>query len=102
MKSAIHKMLLSVGITPDLSGFNLIVEAIQIKVEEPEIGTTKIYKKLATVDSYANVERKIRHAVSKADRKAVESLFDTEIPTGKEKFKNEQFIALCALKIKEG
>ena len=99
MRDKIIKILLSVGVTPDLSGFEKIVSAIEIKMQE-NLGMTKIYNQLATDTSYANVERQIRHAISKADRKSVENLFGTEIPTDKEYFTNEQFIALCALKIK--
>lgn len=103
MRNAIQKMLLGMGVTPDLSGFNLLVEAIQIKATENNVKTTSVYKRLATEsDSYANIERKIRHAISRVDKATVEKLFDASIPTKKERFTNEQFIALCALKIKEG
>lgn len=72
-KYTIKKLLLDVGISPDLSGFHYLVEAINAQEEvrlngKEKCSLTALYMEIA--EKFNNtapaVERSIRHAVEKA------------------------------------
>lgn len=74
MKNKIQKVLLELGITPDLKGFNYICRMIEI-VKADELNKKSvigIYQEIA--EEYKTtascVERAIRHAISKADKES--------------------------------
>lgn len=74
MKNKIQKILLKLGITPDLKGFNYICRMIEI-VKADELrkkSVIGIYEEIA--EEYKTtascVERVIRHAISKADKES--------------------------------
>ena len=74
MKNKIQKILLKLGITPDLKGFYYICRMIEIvKADElNEKSVIGIYEEIA--EEYKTtascVERVIRHAISKADKES--------------------------------
>lgn len=74
MKNKIQKILLKLGITPDLKGFNYICRMIEI-VKADELNKKSVigvYQEIA--EEYKTtascVERAIRHAISKADKES--------------------------------
>ena len=64
------ELLLSMGITPNLRGFDYIQAAVEILVKCPAEKYQNIYEYIALRDGVAKaaVERGIRHAIGKADR----------------------------------
>lgn len=74
MKNKIQKILLKLGITPDLKGFNYICRMIEI-VKADELNKKSvvgIYEEIAEeYETTAScVERSIRHAISKVDKES--------------------------------
>ena len=74
MKNKIQKILLELGITPDLKGFNYISRMIEI-VKTDELNKKSvigIYEEIAGEykTTASCVERAIRHAISKADKES--------------------------------
>ena len=74
MKNKIQKVLLELGITPNLKGFNYIRRMVEI-VKSDELNEKSvfgIYQEIA--EEYKTtalcVERSIRHAISKADKES--------------------------------
>ena len=70
MDKKIKSILLELGITPNLKGFNCIVEAVGYIMKNNDAKTTDVYEHVANTLGCraANVERTIRHCVTKADR----------------------------------
>lgn len=88
------------GISPTLSGYNFIKEAIILSSGEYKI--QEIYKKIALNNSttYQNVERCIRYAIERGWLKAcydvAEEIFSYFVDPEKGKPSNEQFIRAVA------
>lgn len=70
MDKKIKNVLIELGITPNLKGFNCIVEAVGYIMENNDVKTTDVYEHVANTLGYkaANVERTIRHCVLNADK----------------------------------
>lgn len=97
MDKKLRNTLLSLGITPNLKGFDYIVEMIKVIREEKEkTKITFLYdvvgRKSGT--SGTRVERAIRHAVSKVDIPAWVSM-------GGSGLKNSEFLYTLELLIRE-
>ena len=109
MKDKTKKLLLSLGVMPNLRGFRYLVDAVEMYAERN--GDISITKELypAIADKYGTaairVERNIRHSISKLGDNVpmLEMIHILGMPpsglTGG--YKNSEFIALCALKLKE-
>ena len=101
MKNKIQKILLKLGITPDLKGFNYICRMIEI-VKADELNKKSvvgIYEEIA--EEYETtktcVERSIRHAFSKADKES-----DTwKKYVGLKDIKNSKVVYTLAINITE-
>lgn len=107
MKSKTEKLLLALGIMPNLSGFRYLVDAIQIYAEaKGRMSITKeLYPQTAARHNTTGirVERAIRHAIESIGKfvpmSDVMEILGT-CPDGLSgKWKNAEFIALCALRI---
>lgn len=61
---SIHDTLIKLGVTPAYKGYAYATTAILKVIEEPGLGTGKVYRHVARVHgaSYPQVERAIRHA----------------------------------------
>lgn len=76
MRKKIERTLLQLGIAPNLKGFESICEAIEIISKEPHIKATVLYERVAEKDKAtgSQVERRIRHALSKMNANIYESM----------------------------
>jgi two-component system response regulator (stage 0 sporulation protein A) len=95
MKEKIENMLLDLGITPNLKGFQYLSRAIELVVfDKAKNICIDIYECIAkeTKSTKACVERCIRHAISK---------IDIETNNLKCGLKNSEVIYTLALKIKQ-
>ena len=107
----ITSMLLRLGLSPDLSGFRYLADAIRIwaaaEPEKPSF-TKEIYPSVA--EKYGTqtkrVDRNIRHAIDtlgiRVPLERTAEILGVDIDAYPDGFTNSQFIALCALKIKGG
>lgn len=96
LKNKTIKILLDLGISPELRGFRYMIFAVQeIKLGTEE--TVKVYEKVAkrTGTSKSQVERCIRHAISKMCKS---EWFYPHV----EKFTNGYVLHSIALKIEQG
>lgn len=99
MDKKIKNALLELGITPNLKGFNCIVEAVGYIMKNNDVKTTDVYEYVAKNLGYeiSNVERAIRHCISKADK--------TSETWGKyigcKKVTNSTFLYILALKLED-
>ena len=103
----INKLLLELGIAPNLIGFKYLVEAISIKVQNSDANATDIYYQIAENHNTisARVERGIRHAIEKAWNNGNHDLqcevFGYSISREKGKPENMLFIAGIVLYLSE-
>lgn len=97
--------LFKLGISPDLTGYHYILEAIEELIKEPSIirrnkVTSVLYPTIATHNgvSSGSVERCIRHAITKgldrAPQKVIEELFGNVIKFERGTITNSQFLAI--------
>ena len=96
MRKKIQDTLLSLGITPNLRGFEFICDAIEIIEEENRVKITYIYDKIAKKYDSTNgsqVERAIRHAISHVDAAVWVSI-------GGAGYKNSEFLYTLDLLIR--
>ena len=85
--------LLKLGIAPCLKGFWYIRRAIEILIEtDMKTPTCALYKEIAEEnnDEANRVERAIRHAITKVDKKAYEEM-------GGRGYANSEFVSTLAL-----
>ena len=99
MEKKIKNALLELGITPNLNGFRCIVEAVIYIMENNDAKTIDIYEHVANKlgRRAVNVERTIRHCVTKADR-------DSEAwkkYIGTKKANNTTFLFVLAMRLEE-
>ncbi len=108
-EKSIVKLLLSLGMAPCLKGFRTSVCAIELILEDPSVLdqiTKRLYpevaKRLNTAAS--RVERAIRHAVDVMfdyqDHDRIVDILGLEVNVRSGKYKNSEFLSLCALKLK--
>lgn len=103
LSNKIKDVLLNIGVAPNLDGFGYLVEAINIKIEQPEERAMHIYSQIAQNNNKtcSKVERGIRHAISRAwdngNRDFQSKLFGYSKDRVKGKPKNTMFIASVIL-----
>ena len=104
----ISNIFVSIGIPPNIKGYNYLREGIKMAVADPRVinNVTKglypvIGEKYET--SASKVERAIRHAIEVAWNRgrvdAVNAIFGARVYIGSEKPTNSEFIALVADKL---
>lgn len=93
-------LLISIGITPNLRGFEYICMGVEILSTDSKVTLQSIYKKIAEEKSTTipSAERTIRHAISKADRDS--EWWQKNI--GKDRAINSEFLSILAYRMKEG
>lgn len=106
MRNKIKKMLMEIGISPSLNGFDYLTDAIMLCMDSKKYlkGVTKIlYPEIAEKNETtgSRVERGIRHAIEKAYESGSPDLYE-KIPVcsnlKKSKLTNSEFIAtICEL-----
>lgn len=107
LSSKIKDVLLDIGVAPNLNGFGYLVEAINIKIEQPEESAMGIYSQIAQNNNTtcSRVERGIRHAIIRAwkngNSELQSKLFSYSLNRKKEKPENTLFIAGITLYISE-
>lgn len=104
----ISNIFISIGIPPNIKGYNYLREGIKMAVADPHVinNVTKVLypvigEKYGT--SASKVERAIRHAIEVAWNRgridAVNAIFGARVYIGTEKPTNSEFIALVADKL---
>ena len=108
MEKEIRTLLLSLGVMPSWLGFGYLVDAIQIFRKNRAVSMTKeLYPQVAEKHGTTGVrvERAMRHAIaSLGDHVSFDEVCEIlgtqpSIETGR--FKNGEFISLCAMKIED-
>lgn len=99
MDKKIKNVLIELGITPNLKGFNCIVEAVCYIMKNNDVKTTDVYEHVAKNLGYeiSNVERAIRHCISKANKTS--ETWNKYI--GCKKVTNSTFLFILALKLED-
>lgn len=97
MRKDINSVLLKLGISPSLNGFDYIATAIEILANTKMPMCKGIYEYVAKVYNTApsRVERSIRHAITKIDKDIYEKEY------GGRHFRNSDVIYTLALHFKE-
>ena len=70
-KNRIIDVLLDLGITPKLKGFNYIVDAVEYMLNYKDCNIMEVYDYLSDKYKVNNSERNIRHAFSKCDENSL-------------------------------
>lgn len=104
----ISNIFISIGIPPNIKGYNYLREGIKMAVSDPHVmgNVTKgLYPVIAEkyCTSASKVERAIRHAIEVAWNRgridAINAIFGARVYIGTEKPTNSEFIALVADKL---
>ncbi len=104
----ISNIFISIGIPPNIKGYNYLREGIKMAVTDPHVinNVTKgLYPVIAEkyLTSASKVERAIRHAIEVAWNRgridAINAIFGARVYIGTEKPTNSEFIALVADKL---
>ena len=111
VEAAIKRILLELGVPNSLKGYNRLVCAIRIAVEEPyvlEAITKELYPAVAKEfgDTASRVERAIRHAIEssfdRCDDSTLDRYFGSTISPRKGKLTNSEFISRLADVVRNG
>ena len=96
MRKKIQDVLLKLGVTPNLKGFNYICDAVEMINKEGRIKVTYIYGKIArdNNENMMRVERAIRHAISHVNEETWKSI-------GGAGLKNSEFLYTLELITRE-
>lgn len=104
-KKTIREFVLKLGITPDLSGYEYIISAIELLMNKKISSYTSLYVAVAEIHhtTSSKVERAIRHAVttilnSFGGFDLLQEIFHCSILS--EKLPNSKFLALCVETLK--
>ena len=97
MRKTIEDLVLSFGIPPQIKGFKYLCDAIELKMNGKDAIFKEIYITIAekNEDAVHNVDRAIRHAITKIDVSAWAKF-------GAGGLKSSEVISTFALKIKRG
>lgn len=98
MRENIEKILLKVGIMPNLKGFRYICDAVEM-IAHGETATMEIYRSIAQKNNdknYYTVERAIRHSKSKMDGQKWEELTGSRADVT-----NSEFMHIIALLVEK-
>ena len=76
MRKKIQDVLLKLGVTPNLKGFDYICDAVEMINKEGRLKVTYIYDKIArdNNEKTMRVERAIRHAISHVNEETWKSI----------------------------
>lgn len=105
----IQDLLLTLGITPNLKGFDNLKRAIEIGYQDPEslsAMTKEVYPRIAkeTQCTYASAERTIRHAIevcfNKLSPEDQFKYFKNAVDPRKGKLTNSEFVSICVMLLK--
>lgn len=102
--------LFKLGISPDLTGYHYILEAIELIIKEPNIirkgmVTKVLYPTIGKANNVTSgsVERCIRHAITKgldrAPQKVIQELFGNVIKFESGTITNSQFLAIIMTRL---
>lgn len=101
MRKKVGDALLQLGITPDLKGFNYIIDMVEMIDKEGNLKMMYFYEMVAKKNNStaSRVERAVRHCVSKADRECdtFKRVFD-----GVKDINNSAFLYTLHYRLKEG
>ena len=103
-----REWLMQIGVRPNLAGFSMIVDAVEIIMDNPHARMGKeVYAPVGEKQGVKpwNVERSIRHAIETAflngDIEALEKMF-TGLPSRKNgKVSNATFLHTIVVKLKD-
>lgn len=101
----IRELVLKLGITPDLTGYEYIITAIELLMNQKEKSMMKLYSDVAEIHNSTpgNVDRNIRHAVTNildsfGGYTLLSEVFHCNLLS--EKLPNSKFLALCVETLK--
>lgn len=95
MESKLQKLLLKLGIAPNLVGFKYVCTAVCMIIDDPTVRITEIYNYISEENKCSDycVQRGIKYAISKVDDAGKELL-------GFDYYTNSEFLYALALKMK--
>jgi hypothetical protein len=98
-KDRVGDLLFSVGISPSLKGFQYIIYAVLLYEQDTTQPITNIYVDVASKHktTHVSVERAMRHAFSKMDRKS-EKVIDI---FGEYASTNKEYVAIICWHLRE-
>lgn len=108
LEERISNIFISIGIPPNIKGYNYLREGIKMAVVDPHVMnnvTKELYPVIAEryATTASKVERAIRHAIEVAWNRgrveAINAIFGARVYIGTEKPTNSEFIALVADKL---
>ena len=104
-RNTIREFILKIGITPELRGYEYIIDAVEKLIAAPNTKFIKLYSDIAKSHNVtaSSVERAIRHAINAVFNKyggieLAEKIFSCRIVSGI--LTNSKFLALCAENLK--
>ena len=104
-RKTIREFVLNMGITPELKGYEYIIESIEKLITAPNTKLIKLYTDIAKSHNVTvgSVERAIRHAINTVFKeydgiKSAEKIFHCRIVS--DSLTNSKFLALCAENLK--
>lgn len=110
IEDEIIELMLDLGFSPHILGFNYVAESIRMTVEDTNLvlkATKDLYPAIGTKysTSATRVERCIRHAIERAwsvgNLETINNVFGYSVDFNKGRPTNSEFIALAALRIKQ-
>ena len=110
LEDEIIELMLDLGFSPHIRGFNYVAESIRMTVEDTAVilkATRDLYPAIAEKygTSAARVERCIRHAIERAwilgNLETINDIFGYSVDFNRGRPTNSEFIALAALRIKQ-
>ena len=104
-RNTIREYILKIGITPELKGYEYIIDAVEKLIAAPNTKLIKLYSDIAKShnSTVGSVERAIRHAIGTVFKEyggieLAEKIFSCRIVSGI--LTNSKFLALCAENLK--
>lgn len=104
-RKIIKEFVLNMGITPELKGYEYIIESVEKLITAPNTKLIKLYTDIAKSHNVtaSSVERAIKHAINTVFKeydgiKSAEKIFHCRIVS--DSLTNSKFLALCAENLK--
>ena len=104
-RKIIKEFVLNMGITPELKGYEYIIDAVEKLIAAPNTKLIKLYTDIAKSHNAtaSSVERAIKHAINTVFKeydgiKSAEKIFHCRIVS--DRLTNSKFLALCAENLK--
>ena len=110
LEDEIIELMLDLGFSPHILGFNYVAEGIRMTVDDTSVilkATKDLYPAIGAKygSSPTRVERCIRHAIERAwnvgNLETINDIFGYSVDFNKGRPTNSEFIALAALRIKQ-